>query len=88
MALDLKWHFEEPVSAPIKVPTADDRECATTRLEWGNNGKYLACGDSNGTVHLYIANKELLYPQQRDFDHLHKSVSTLLTNRQFKRRGL
>lgn len=85
---DLKWDFKEPVSAPIKVPTAKDRECAATRIEWGNNGKYLACGDSNGTVHLYVANKELLYPQQKDFDHLHKSVSTLLTNRQFKRRGL
>ena len=85
---DLKWDFKEPISTPIKVPTASDSECALTKLEWGNSGKYLSCGDSNGSVYLYITNKDLLYPQQRDFDDLHKSVSTLLTNRGFTKRAL
>ena len=85
---DLKWDFKEPISTPIKVPSAADSECALTKLEWGNSGKYLSCGDSNGSVHLYMTSKELLYPQQKDFDDLHKSVSTLLANRRFTKRAL
>jgi len=57
---------------------------ALTRLQWGNNGKYLATGDSDGTIYLYLASPKLLYPQQTDFDNLEKSVKTTIQSQSLK----
>eukprot|EP01083_Nonionella_stella_P016247 45433_1 len=69
---DLKYDFKEPLNV-INVPT-EDSSAALTKLNWAKNGKYLCCGDSNGTIYMYISSTSLLNPQQNDIDNLDKAV--------------
>merc|ERR1712228_135334 len=79
---DLKYDFKEPVSI-ISVPSGVEasEQSALTKLNWGNNGKYLCCGDSNGSIYLYVSSNELLYPRQSEYDDLDKTVTSTIKSK-------
>jgi len=77
---DLKYDFKEPISI-IAAPSSESSQSALTKLNWGNNGKYLTCGDSDGNIYLYISSNDLLYPHQNDFDNLDKAVVSTIKSR-------
>ena len=83
---DLKYDFKEPIQTAIKVPTENkDEGSALTKLQWGNNGKYLSCGDSDGKIYLYISSHELLHPTHSDYENLDKSVISTIKSKGIKK---
>ena len=78
---DLKYDFKEPIQSAINVPTDNKEQSALTKLQWGNNGKYLSCGDSDGNIYLYISSHELLNPTHSDYENLDKSVLSTIKSK-------
>ena len=47
---DLAQDLTQPISTPMTVPMPAETHGVQTTLEWGGNGKYLCCGDSDGSL--------------------------------------
>ena len=55
---DLTKDFKHPITKnPIKI--TDQKNIAATTLEWTFDGKYLACGDSDGNILFYNVHKSI-----------------------------
>ena len=55
---DLSQDFKHPITKqPVKVNESSN--VAATTLSWSMDGKYLACGDSDGTVSFYNVHRSL-----------------------------
>ena len=54
---DLTKDFKHPICEPIKI--TERKNIAATTIEWTLDGKYLACGDSDGNVLFYNVHRAI-----------------------------
>eukprot|EP00484_Ammonia_sp_Unknown_P025399 CAMPEP_0197024020 /NCGR_PEP_ID=MMETSP1384-20130603/4677_1 /TAXON_ID=29189 /ORGANISM="Ammonia sp." /LENGTH=934 /DNA_ID=CAMNT_0042452347 /DNA_START=10 /DNA_END=2814 /DNA_ORIENTATION=- len=54
---DLTRDFRHPLLQTLRI--TDKKNVAATTLSWTRDGKYLACGDSNGAISFYNVHKSI-----------------------------